>query len=170
MLITLLNRADRVKIGCLAQLVNVIAPIMTVPGGAAWRQTIFYPFAQTSNLGRGTVLRVGGKLPETAEGRKSLSFAAVRSEQGDTLTMFAVNRDLSNPMPLEVTLRGFESGASVLRHTVLHHDDLKARNTATEPDTVTPHETTGASVSGETLAATLPAASWNVIEISLRRV
>ncbi|MDR1466391.1 MAG: alpha-N-arabinofuranosidase, partial [Treponema sp.] len=52
MLITLLKNADRVKIACLAQLVNVIAPIMTEIGGAAWRQTIFYPFALTSKYGR----------------------------------------------------------------------------------------------------------------------
>jgi alpha-N-arabinofuranosidase len=55
--ISLLNHADRVKVGCLAQLVNVIAPIMTETGGPAWRQTIFYPFADFSNLGRGNVLR-----------------------------------------------------------------------------------------------------------------
>ena len=43
--ISLLNHADRVTAACLAQLVNVIAPIMTETGGPAWRQTIFYPFA-----------------------------------------------------------------------------------------------------------------------------
>ena len=46
MLITLINNADRVKVACLAQLVNVIAPIMTRNGGGVWRQTIFYPFMQ----------------------------------------------------------------------------------------------------------------------------
>ena len=46
--ISLLNHADRVKAACLAQLVNVIAPIMTETGGPAWRQTIFYPFAHFS--------------------------------------------------------------------------------------------------------------------------
>ena len=55
--ISLLNHADRVKVACLAQLVNVIAPIMTETGGPAWRQTIFHPFAQMSRLGRGRVLR-----------------------------------------------------------------------------------------------------------------
>ena len=55
--ISLLNHADRVRSACLAQLVNVIAPIMTETGGPAWRQTIFYPFAQMSNFGRGDVLR-----------------------------------------------------------------------------------------------------------------
>ena len=61
--ISLLNHADRVKVACLAQLVNVIAPIMTETGGAAWRQTIFHPFADFSNLGRGNVLRATVNSP-----------------------------------------------------------------------------------------------------------
>ena len=55
--ISLLNHADRVQAACLAQLVNVIAPIMTETGGPAWRQTIFWPFAHFSRFGRGDVLR-----------------------------------------------------------------------------------------------------------------
>ncbi|MBC8141279.1 MAG: alpha-N-arabinofuranosidase [Armatimonadetes bacterium] len=168
MLITLLNRADRVKIGCLAQLVNVIAPIMTAPGGGAWRQTIFYPFAQASNNGRGTVLRVGGTIPETKEVGKKFALAAVRSEQGDKLTLFVVNREMTETLPLNLTLRGFGDGASVTKHTVLQHDNLKARNTEAEPFAVVPREITGASVTGETLSARLPPASWNVLEIALR--
>jgi alpha-L-arabinofuranosidase len=34
----------------MAQLVNAIAPIMTEPGGDAWRQTTFFPLAVTSRL------------------------------------------------------------------------------------------------------------------------
>ena len=68
LLITLLNHADRIKIACQAQLVNVIAPIRKEPNGPAWRQTIFYPFAHASRFGRGTVLRTESKAPlqETA--------------------------------------------------------------------------------------------------------
>ena len=69
LLITLLRHADRVHIACLAQLANAIAPIMTEPGGAAWRQTIFYPFALTAAYARdGMVLRVEPESPtiETA--------------------------------------------------------------------------------------------------------
>ena len=62
-LIVLMNNADRVKVACLAQLVNVIGPIMTEPGGPAWRQTIFYPFAHASRYGRGRVLRSVIALP-----------------------------------------------------------------------------------------------------------
>ena len=64
--ISLLNHADRVKAACLAQLVNVIAPIMTETGGPAWRQTIFYPFAQFSHFGRGRVLRAEVDSPTYA--------------------------------------------------------------------------------------------------------
>src|SRR5690606_41492555 len=63
MLITLLRHADRVKIACLAQLVNVIAPIMTKTGGPAWAQTIYYPFMHASTLGRGTSLLPVVKSP-----------------------------------------------------------------------------------------------------------
>ena len=51
-LITLLRNADRVKIACLAQLVNVIAPIMTRGGGGCWAQTTYYPFMHASRYGR----------------------------------------------------------------------------------------------------------------------
>ena len=64
--ISLLNHADRVTCACLAQLVNAIAPIMTEPGGPAWRQTIFYPFAQMSRFGRGQVLRARVDSPTYA--------------------------------------------------------------------------------------------------------
>ena len=58
LLITLLRHCDRVAIACQAQLVNVIAPIMTRAAGPAWRQTIFHPFAQASRFASGEVIRV----------------------------------------------------------------------------------------------------------------
>ena len=57
MLITFLRNADRVKVACLAQLVNVIAPIMTRNGGGVWAQTIFWPLMHASKYGRGMALR-----------------------------------------------------------------------------------------------------------------
>src|SRR5699024_975838 len=55
-LITYLKHADRIKMASLAQLVNVIAPIMTDANGNAWKQTIYYPFLHASKYGRGTAL------------------------------------------------------------------------------------------------------------------
>ena len=42
---------------------------MTEPNGPAWRQTIYHPFALTSNYGRGTALRVSQNC-DTIETRK----------------------------------------------------------------------------------------------------
>src|SRR5688500_12851677 len=79
LLICLLKHADRVKAACLAQLVNVIAPIMTEPGGPAWRQTIFFPFAITAQLAQGTVLRLAIESPfyETSEYGFAATTAAI---------------------------------------------------------------------------------------------
>lgn len=96
LLITLLKHSNRVKIACLAQLVNVIAPIMTNPDGDAWRQTIFFPFMQVSNYGRGTVLQplVESETYATKDFEKVpyLETIAVVNEEQNELVIFAVNR------------------------------------------------------------------------------
>ncbi|MDD3336072.1 MAG: alpha-L-arabinofuranosidase C-terminal domain-containing protein [Eubacteriales bacterium] len=60
---TLIRHADRVKIACLAQLVNVIAPIMTRVGGSAWVQSIYWPLLRVSEYGRGVALLPQLKSP-----------------------------------------------------------------------------------------------------------
>jgi alpha-N-arabinofuranosidase len=54
---SLIRNADRVKLACLAQLINVIAPIMTHPNGML-RQTIFYPYSWALQFARGSVLNL----------------------------------------------------------------------------------------------------------------
>ncbi|MFI0236250.1 alpha-N-arabinofuranosidase [Streptomyces sp. NPDC016845] len=168
LLIALLRHADRVTVACLAQLVNVIAPIMTEPGGPAWRQTTFYPFAQASEYGRGEVLdvRVSGPTYETQRhGTADLLHAtAVRAEDG-TVTVFAVNRGQTEPLPLEVALHGLAL-TEVTEHSVLADADPDARNTLTDPDRVKPHAGTGTSLENGTLKASLEPLSWNVIRLA----
>ena len=166
MLITLLNNADRVKIACLAQVVNVIGAIMTEAGGPAWRQTIFHPFAQASAHGRGEVLKAVIDSPvydcKEREAVPYLKLAAVAGE--DSLTLFALNRNLSDPLPLEVDLRAFPALKSA-EWTTLTHEDLHATNTSATPENVKPKTMIGASISEGKLTAVLPKASWNVIRL-----
>jgi alpha-N-arabinofuranosidase len=106
LLITLLNHSDRIAVGCLAQLVNVIAPIMTAPGGPAWRQTIFHPLAATFGSARGNslVAAVNGPTITTARyGEAPAVSAAASHDPGTgTVTVFLVNR---SDRPAAVTLR-----------------------------------------------------------------
>lgn len=171
MVITLLRHADRVKMACLAQLVNVIAPIMTQTGGPAWRQTIFYPYMHGSRYGRGVALDVAPQSPtyedETFDAVPYLEAVATWDEENESVTLFAVNRDLESALPLEGDVRAFP-GYRVVEHITLTHSDLKATNTADHPNNVVPHLNGDAVISDGKLSATLPAASWNVIRLSAR--
>ena len=162
MLITMLHNADRVKIGCLAQLVNVIAPIMTREKGGAWAQTIFYPMMDASMYGRGKSLRpiITTDKHDTKHFNDvpTMDAAATMDEAGN-VTLFAVNRDLAEPVKLQLDLRAFGSMKPAF-HTVLHHDDMKAVNTEEHPDEVKPVQVP---VVIEDDCIVLPAASWNVI-------
>ncbi|MDR0908453.1 MAG: alpha-N-arabinofuranosidase [Spirochaetaceae bacterium] len=171
MMIALLKHADRVKIACLAQLVNVIAPIMTEIGGPAWRQTIFYPFMQASTYGRGTVLRGPVSSPKYDSKEYSdvpyLETVAVSNEAGSAadgkLTIFAVNRSLDEAMELDADLYGFE-GCKIIEHSTLHNDNLLAVN-GPKGEVVKPQTVQGGKLDGAKLSVQLPKASWNVIRI-----
>jgi alpha-L-arabinofuranosidase len=178
--ISLLNHADRVKVACLAQLVNAIAPIMTETGGPAWRQTIFHPFAQMSRFGRGRVLRARVDSPayeasyyDPAPGADLhfamprvpyLKFAAVQDRATGGINLFALNRHIEEPMPLEVTVQG-DCEIMLADAQQLRHDDLNAVNTRDQPDQVSPAALQDVSTRGSRLSATLAPASWNVIRL-----
>ena len=158
LLITLIKNSDRVKIACLAQLVNVIAPIMTENGGKVWLQTIFYPFYYTSRYGRGTALDCEcgcesykndkfGEVPY-------IEATAVLSEDGDTITVFAVNRSLEDSCELE--LSGLE-GYRMTSHTALEGEDVKAFNSPENPNNVLPSEKEPAD------KVNLSKSSWNML-------
>jgi alpha-N-arabinofuranosidase len=179
--IALLNHADRVKVACLAQLVNAIAPILTETGGPAWRQTIFYPFAHFSRLGRGRVLRAQIDSPTYAtsyfdprgdeEHRFALpavpylKLAVVHDEDTGGLNVFALNRSLDRELTL--TLEARNLGALRVEEAVSMSDaDLEAANTRRSPERIKPVALDAVSIRDGNLQATLKPASWNVVCLS----
>jgi len=174
LLMTLLKHCDRVKMACLAQLVNVIAPIMTEnteDGGRAWAQTIFYPFMHCSAWGRGTVLEGRVDCPtydaKNAKNVPYLESCAVYHEDTKEVDIFAVNRSLEEDMDFACDLSAF-GGASVIEHITMTHEDLKAVNTADNPDNVVPEANGDAKAEGGKITATLGRRSWNVIRVKLK--
>ena len=170
MLITLLRHADRVKIACMAQLVNVIAPIMTSDTGA-WRQTIFYPYMLTSVFGRGTVLNTQVLTPiyesKTYGEAPYLDSVCVWDGEKDTLTIFAVNKSLDEDMEVSCDLRQFE-GYKIVEHIVLNNDNLQAVNTETQPENVVPVKASAecSKLDGGKLEAVFAKHSWNMIRLA----
>lgn len=166
-LIVMMNNADRVKAACLAQLVNVIGPIMTEPGGPAWRQTIFYPFAQATRFAHGRVLRPVIESPsyeaKTHPEIPYLCACVVDDEATGTTTVFALNRHLTESMQLRIELRGLGTTRTLDHALALHHSNMKATNTKDAPNTVVPENNPYVQVDGETILAELKPGSWNVI-------
>lgn len=169
LLIALLRHADRVRVACLAQLVNAIAPIMTEPGGPAWRQTTFYPFALASRYGRGTVLVAEPECPvirTACQGEVPVLHAtAVIDDKNEGVTVFAVNRDRWAPLDLVTEFRGLRP-AKVLEHRVLADPDEDARNTAGHPHRVTPMSLNGTRITDGSARMVLPPMSWNMIRFA----
>ncbi len=171
MLISLIKHCDRVRIGCLAQLVNVIAPIFTATGGGIVKQTTYFPFMHASRYGRGTALdmRVDSSSYEDPvfDAVPYVEAVGVLSEDRGDLTVFSVNRNLEEVVGLDVDLRDF-STARVVEHIALTHSDLKAVNTLEQPERVAPSalDDSVEEHEGKTCIA-LPPASWNVVRLSL---
>jgi alpha-N-arabinofuranosidase len=167
-LITLLRHADRVRIACLAQLVNTIAPIMTENMGPAWRQTIFYPFLHASLFGRGEVLETFIHSPSYENATHGtvpyLESIATHNREAGEVTLFAVNRNAQEELVIEGKIAGFDA-YTVKEHIVLTHTDPKAANTKQNPMKVTPRTLTTARADKGALRAVLPPLSWNVIRL-----
>lgn len=168
LLVSLLRHADRVAIANQAQLANVIGLIRTEPGGPAWRQTIFHPFAVTARLARGTALRteLTGPRHDTRQfgDVDSVATAATWDAETGALAVFAVNRRPDEPVTLDVRLAAFPGATSATVLTV-HDDDRRAANTESQPDRVVPRTSTAAIVDGR-LTLDLPPASWQAISIA----
>jgi alpha-N-arabinofuranosidase len=166
-LTTLLEHADRVAIACQAQLANIIAPIRTEPGGPAWRQTIFHPFALVAANARGVSLTV----PVTADDVPTARFgpvpavqaAATWDEEAGRLSLFLVCRDVTDDVDVQVDLRSLP-GIRLVEHQVLGDPDLRAVNSAADPDRVVPRPGKSALEDGA-LSAQLPPVSFHVITL-----
>lgn len=172
MLIVLINNSDRVKMACLAQLINVIAPIFTdAEGGPAWRQTIFYPFLHASTFGRGKALKaiIQSPLHDTKNHGEvnDIVSAVVYNENKDEYTIFVVNRNLSESIELRTDLRSIGE-YNLIEHIVLESEDLKAVNSSTS-EKVKPISKNNSKIEDTSLVSFLGKASWNVIRLGKSR-
>src|SRR5699024_4388368 len=171
LLISLLRHSDRVASASLAQLVNVIAPIMTEPGGASWKQTTFHPFALTSRHARGEVLDVRLDAPTFDNARFGTSSAAdavaTWDEEAGELAVFVVNRSNQEELALDADLASFGE-LELVEALTLHHEDPYAANTKDAPETVVPQANDSLRLEAGRLTGALPAISWSLVRLARR--
>jgi alpha-N-arabinofuranosidase len=168
LLISLLRHADRVTSASMSMLVNVIAPIATEPGGPAWRQATYFPFALTSRLAAGVALdvRVESAHYETAElGTVPLVDAvATHDAENGRAAVFLVNRSLTDAVSVTVDLAALGT-VSVLDAQMIADADVYARNTKDDPARVGLKPNPTAAIHDGVLTVTLPAVSWTAVAL-----
>ena len=166
LVITLLRNADRVKIACLAQLVNVIAPIMTNANGL-FRQTIFYPYSWALQYARGRVLNLLIESPTydvpAMDAVGYIDAAATISPEDGRTTLFVLNRDLSRPRQIEIVWEDTPR-TRVAASQVLTGNDLKATNAFDAPDRVKPQPFDKPSTTNGRSRFEVPPRSYTIIQ------
>jgi alpha-N-arabinofuranosidase len=170
MLISLINHADVVKAASMAQLVNVIGPILTETGGRAWRQTTFFPFADARRSAGRTALRVDARCTPGGDGRDrspavpAVSAAAALDRFSGALDLYLAQRDPDVDVDVDVDLRGFDK-CELIEATILHHRDPLTTNGHQE--TVVPTPLAATIVDGR-LRLRLPPVAWATVRLQVR--
>ncbi len=179
---SLIRHSDRVKLACLAQLVNVIAPIMTDENGIL-RQTIYYPYAWALQYARGRALSLlpeGPSYEVASLGRpiesiglpvpgfgdvRYLDVTATLDPEKKTAAIFVLNRDLERPRDLEIAWHDL-TPTKVTAFQTITGSDLKALNTFADPKRVVPQTLENPKV-GSRMSIQFPAKSYSVLSIAL---
>ena len=181
---SLIRNSDRVRVACLAQLVNVIAPIMTNATGL-YRQTIYYPYAWALQYARGSALNLAVESPtyEIAAPTGSASpvdfsklgisgtipyvdASATFDKSAGKYSTFLFNRDLEKSREVEIL---WEDAAPtrVLDSFTLTGNDLKAHNAFDAPQNVAPKPFDKPATANNRTRLELPARSYTVIQFAV---
>jgi alpha-L-arabinofuranosidase len=168
LLISLLRHADRVTSASLAQLVNVIAPIMTEPGGDAWRQTTFFPFALVSSLARGKTLELKLDCPtyetELYGDVPVVDAVATHDAEAGSTAVFLVNRSQTDEVTVEIDASHLDDVVIGSVQT-LHDDDIRAANTRHDQERVGLKPNPTAHLDGGVMRLTLAPVSWTAVTL-----
>lgn len=179
---TLVRNCDRVRVACLAQLINVIGPVFTNPEGL-FLQTIYYPYVWMLHHARGEALRLAvesatydidgfGPSPFFEGGPRGrrpvpvpyLDAAATRDPATGEVALFILNRDLNKAREVELVWRESPPKRVAVSQT-LTGSDLKAVNSFEKPNNVAPQEFKAPAV-GDRMKLELPPRSYTVLHFT----
>lgn len=171
LLISILRRSDRVKMACIAQLVNVIAPIRAEANQPAWRQTTFFPFSYTSKFGRGETLTTRVESPTIHSNRfgdvNAIDSIVTYDSDTSKVSIFIVNRSLTESIEISTLLAGFKN-LKVENQITMESSEWMATNNAANPNRVSPSEKITATIQGDEVIVKTSPVSWQVIQLSVQ--
>ena len=166
-----LRHADVVRIACLAQIVNVIAPVLTRPDGILV-QSIYHPLQLFSRHAKGVSLAPVVDGPTYTAGARGevpvLDVSASHDEETGAVSLFLVNRGTSQDLEVEIAFGERAAGGSV-EVDVLSGDDPKAHNSWERPEAVAPVRGRAARGDDGKLQVRAPALGLTVVRAKLER-
>ena len=164
-----LRKSDVLKIACLAQIVNVIAPILTTRD-AMLKQSIYYPLMLFSRLANGAALDVAVRAPryetEKFGDMPLLDVSASYNEETGTHAVFIVNRSQSESTPVDLHWQDLKP-SSIAAAYQLSGTDPKAANTYENPNQIVSVPIDAPAVSDGCASMVLPPLSFTALELSL---
>ncbi len=174
---TLLRQSDRVRVACLAQIVNVIAPLVTNESGVL-RQSIYYPYAWALRYARGRVLDLAVEsetYPIHADGLRAdfardeeipfVDVVATFDAAAHQACVLMLNRDLETERELTLDWRDLNP-TRVLACETLTGPALNAVNTFAQPNIVAPQRL-DPPAAGAKMTFRLPARSYTVLHLAI---
>jgi alpha-N-arabinofuranosidase len=142
---------------------------MTEPGGPAWRQTTFFPFATTSRLARGEAVRLELEAPGYATAKYGtvplVDAVATHDDASGASAVFLVNRSQDAAITVTVDVRALGAGSLVSAQS-LHDADPDAANTLEHPERVALQPNDTARLADGVLTIELPPISWTALELA----
>lgn len=172
LLCTIVNNADRVKMACLAQLVNALAPIHTAPDGGVLKHSTYYPFQQVSNFGRGKAYQnivVCDTVATPKYGEVPvLQTLTTYDEISGEMAYFILNTDQHDTVELDLHIADF-GHITMIAHEVLSGEDLMAVNTFDEPEKVKPKAVDCEIVTNNSVTIHLEKLSWHMLRFKVTK-
>lgn len=165
---TLLNNCDVVRVACLAQLVNVIAPIMTEKGGRMFCQTSFYPFRTIANNAEGETVRAisDSDTFETMYGRARCVNEAITHDKEKREVCVSLCNYSQETQEISLELRSFGM-LCAKEYLEMTSENLFAVNSFDKPTAVVPHAKDLPNVKdGSQISLSLPAMSWSFLKFT----
>jgi alpha-N-arabinofuranosidase len=163
-----LRRCDVLKIACIAQVVNTIAPL-TVKGDRLLRHPTFYPFVLVSNNAAGQALTPLVSAPEYETKQFGptplLDVSASYDAEHDRGAVFLVNRSRTESVTTEIVWRG-DAPSKAGGIYQIAGGDPKAVNSFEHPNTIAPRQLESQAVEGGKLTLRLPPLSFTVVPTS----
>lgn len=173
--LALIRNADRVKIGCMT---GFLQHALRIDEHHAWKTPIYYAYEQLNKYAQGISLMpiINGPVHNVEqvwmdtwhqypvfERVQDIEGAAVFNEEKGELSLFLINKNQEEAVPIELDLRGFE-GYKLLEHTEMQTADLNMVNTWNSQP-IKPVRVESARFENGKVSSVAKSLSWNCIRV-----